>query len=196
MIDTNHITEECRKGNREAMKMLYERYSAKLLMVCRRYASCNDEAQDWLHEGWLKVFDTIQNYRGDGAIEGWLYIIMKNTALEMLKKQQKLKFSQIEDDGNYINDIHEGEFEELLDTYSVDVLLETMQLLSPQYKVVLNLYVVDNLSHKEIASQLGISENTSKSNLNRARKQLIEILRNKMRTDKNKNLRLANLYIK
>ncbi len=193
MTDPNHIIEGCRNGNRTAMKMLYEQHSARLLIVCRRYANNNEEAKDWLHEGWIRVFDTIKSFRGDGAIEGWLYMVMKNTALQMLHKQQKIKFLPLEEEENYIHDIQEGEFEELMDAYSAEVLLQIMQLLSPQYKLVLNLYVIDNLSHKEIASQLGISENTSKSNLNRARKQLIEILRNKMRTEKNKNLRMANL---
>ncbi len=177
MLGVENIIHECVKGNRFAMQLLYEQYSNKLLGISRRYAGNYDEAKDWMHEGWIRIFENIKNFRAEGTLEGWLCVVMRNTALEMVKKQNRFTYTRFEEFEIEYEDINEGEFEEMMDKFSEEDLLKTLDLLSPQYRMVFNMYVVEGLSHKETAVRLGISESTSKSNLNRARKQLIDILR-------------------
>jgi RNA polymerase sigma factor (sigma-70 family) len=143
-----------------------------MFAICLRYSRDQDEAKDNLQEGFIRVFGNLSSFKGTGSFEGWIRKIMINTALEKYRKYRKL-FSLDEDRGEedlvYVDPI-EGNI-------TADELIRIIQDLTPQYRMVFNLYALEGYSHKEISQMLGISEGTSKSNLSRARTILQEKLR-------------------
>ncbi len=165
MADTlQHIINGCRERNPLAQKELYELFKSKMFGICLRYAGNYDDAQDILQDGFIKVFEKIDQFGFKGAFEGWLRRIMVNTALE--KYRSSYQVINIHDNVKEINN-------EFADDFSTDIdaheLLRFVQELSPKYRIVFNLYAIEGYSHKEISDLLGISEGTSKSNLSRAR---------------------------
>ncbi len=171
MEDLIEIIEKCASGNTKAQEQLYTRFSPKMFGVCLRYAKNNVEAEDNLQEGFIKVFTHIKKFRNEGSFEGWIRRIMVNVSLEKFRKQQIMY--PVED----IN-IYESQkvADDVLDKISAEELLGLIQQLSPRYKMVFNLYVMEGYNHKEIAEEMGITVGTSKSNLARAR----EILKHKV----------------
>lgn len=173
MLDSiENIVEGCRRKDQLAQKLLYEQFSAKMYGVCLRYSGSPDDAQDILHEGFLKIFDKIGQYQSRGSFEGWIRRIMVNTALEKYRNQYRMTSMQ---DNQYVYD-NQG-IEEINENITAKELMQLIQELSPKYKVVFNLYAIEGYSHKEISKMLEISEGTSKSNLSRAR----SILQNKVK---------------
>lgn len=154
---------------------MYEEFAPQLFAVCVRYCKDRTEAEDLLHEGFIKIFEKIEQYRGEGVIGAWLRRIMVNTVIDELRNRQKITY--IDDTervfGNYADDI-EVEQDDEKDFYDVDInqVFELVKQMPEKYKMVFNLYVVEKYSHEKIASKLGISTGTSKSNLSRARKWL------------------------
>ena len=172
MFDEQGILKGCREGKRIAQKQLYERYVSPMLAICLRYSRSRDEAEDLLQEGFLKIFQNINTFRNHGSLEGWLKRIMINHALNQYKKNRKVPFTED------VEDIPETEIlfdnEEMEDSVKVppEKLLEMVQALPEGYKMVFNLFVFEEYTHKEIAETLNISENTSKTQLLKARRQL------------------------
>ncbi|MCH8904575.1 MAG: sigma-70 family RNA polymerase sigma factor [Bacteroidetes bacterium] len=158
------LVEGCRNNDRKSQEALYRRYSKKMFGVCLRYAKDRSTAEDILQEGFIKVFNGLKKFRGDGSLEGWVRRIMVNTAIENYRKTIRLHVvSDFEENG------HE-EFEEtILQKMHVDEILKLVQNLPDGFRTVFSLYVIDGYTHKEVAKQLGISEGTSKSQLARAR---------------------------
>lgn len=144
-------------------------FSARMFGVCLRYTGSREDAQDVLHEGFLKIYEKIEQFEFRGSFEGWIRRIMVNTALEKFRNQNKLVKSQ-----DSIEEFERSENTDLTDSITVKELLEMIKELSPQYRVVFNLYAIEGYSHKEISEMLGITEGTSKSNLSRARSILQE----------------------
>lgn len=165
----NKIIEGCKKGNREAGEQLYRMFSAKMFAVCIQYSKTREDAEDNLQDGFIKTLESIGQYSGKGSFEGWMKRIFITTALEKYRKRDLLQY--VED----VPDIMEEDVEENLGIPS-QVLFEFVNQLPEKYRLVFNLYVMEDMSHKEIASLLGISDGTSKSNLSRAK----EILRKKI----------------
>jgi RNA polymerase sigma factor (sigma-70 family) len=171
MVPDQEILEGCKSGERNAFGLLYEKYASTMLGICMRYCKRREEAEDILHEGFIKVFSNVSKFRGDGSFEGWIKRIMINTSLSHYHANLKHNFnssadeieempSDIEADGVYSN------------APSRSKLLSLIQDLPDGYRFVFNMYVFENFSHKEIAHVLGISVNTSKSQLAKARRQL------------------------
>lgn len=166
------ILKGCMEGKRGAQKLLYQAYVPTMMAVCMRYAHHRDEAEDLLQEGFLKVFQNIHSFRSQGSLEGWIKRIIINHALNHLKKARRTPF--FED----IDEIHERQIipaDEPVAVYSPlphETLLSLIQSLPPGYRVVFNLYAFEEYSHKEIAHELNISENTSKTQLLKARRML------------------------
>lgn len=158
------IIKGCISGKRKAQEQLFNLFSDEMFGVCLYYSKDYTEAEDTLHEGFMKVFQKIAQFSGKGSLVGWIKRIMINTALEKYRKQTQLY--AIGDEINLENDISP---ENVIDDLSVQDILNMVRELSPQYKMVFNLYAIDGYSHKEISEMLGISEGTSKSNLARAR---------------------------
>ena len=158
------VIQGCREGDLTAQKALYKSMSGKMFAVCLRYASDYHNAEDILQEGFIKVFLNIDKYRGEGSFEGWIRRIFVNTSIEQYRKNVKLyAVSEIEDTNISNHDSN------ALDTLMTEDLLRLIQTLSPGYKTIFNLFVMEGMSHAEIAQELGISEGTSKSQLARAR---------------------------
>lgn len=144
--------------------MLYQCLAPKMFGVCLRYSKDQTEAEDNMQDGFLKVFEKIGTFRHEGSFEGWVRRIMVNVALGRYRKNYLMHpvedvtvFDGPELDDHIISDISEKD------------LLKIIQELPPRYRMVFNLYVLDGLSHKEIADEMKISVGTSKSNLARAR---------------------------
>ncbi len=159
----------CIKNERLAQKRLYERFFGKMMSVCMRYASHREQATEILNMGFLKVFDSIKKFADKGGnLESWIYRIMVNTAIDYLRSEIRHQHSDIEktvyaeDTGDVISDL------------AAEQIFEMINQLSPAYRAVFNLYVVEGYNHNEIGELLGISEGTSKSNLAKARARLHE----------------------
>ena len=158
------ILKGCRKGKRKAQELLFRLYSDKMFGVCRYYTRDHSEAEDVLHDGFLKVFDKIDKYRGDGSLEGWIRRVIINTALERFRKQSRM-FAMTEVDDSIVDE----QYTNVEAQISASELMEIIMELTPKYRLVFSLYAIDGFSHKEISERLNISEGTSKSNLARAR---------------------------
>ncbi|MGZ3924106.1 MAG: RNA polymerase sigma factor, partial [Flavisolibacter sp.] len=143
---------------------LYDRFSPKMYGVCLRYAGNTEEAEDILQEGFIKIFNKINSYRGDGSFEGWIRRIFVNTAIEHFRKKTYLQ-PITETEENTV----EGKYLSVLDSLAEKDIVRLIQQLSPGYRTVFNMYVVEGYTHKQIADMLGISEGTSKSQLSRAK---------------------------
>jgi len=172
MLVDEAIIEGCVAGKRSAQNVLYRKYAAVMMAICMRYAQNRDEAEDILQEAFLKIFQNITSYRKEGSFEGWMKRVMINHALNYYRRNRKMPF--LED----ISTISETEIMEKNDEpamhapISADRLTTLIQMLPPGYRMVFNMYVFEEYSHKEISAELNISENTSKTQLLKARRML------------------------
>src|SRR3954465_4279614 len=151
---------------------LYQRFAPKMYGVCLRYAGNVEEAEDILQEGFIKVFNKMGSYRGEGSFEGWIRRIFVNTAIEHFRK--KIYVQPI---GDTEENTIEGKYLSVLDSLAEKDIIQLVQQLSPGYRTVFNMYVVEGYTHKQIAEMLGISEGTSKSQLSRAKQILQELVK-------------------
>lgn len=167
-MTVEELIEKCLKNNREAQKELYNTYKDKLFVLCLKYCANREDAQDVLQDAFVEIFQNISNFQNKGSFEGWIKKIAINQSITKYKKSIK----------NVSMDTDFKEEEEIeLDVLKItsEEILKAIQELPNQYRLVFNLYFLDELSHKEIAEMLHISEGTSKSNLHRAK----QILQNK-----------------
>ncbi len=167
--DFNDVIRDSINGSRRAQRILYNTLAGKMFGLCLRYAHDETEARDILQDGFVKVFKNLEQFRFQGSFEGWVRKIMVNTALEHFRKES-YQTASIED----VDFQDPGVGEKVLSGLSEKELLQMIRDLSPQYRVVFNLYAIEGYSHKEISQMLNISEGTSKSNLSRARNILKE----------------------
>ncbi|RNC67041.1 RNA polymerase sigma factor [Proteiniphilum sp. X52] len=167
------ILQQILRGNTVAMKEFYNTYSGYLTTVCSRYISNREDVKDVLQESFIKAFKAVKQfeYKGEGSLKAWTTRIVINEALKHLKKNQKLKVTNMPDrDLPDMADEQEPDFEEI----PTSVILEMIRTLPTGYRTVFNLYVFEQKSHKEIASILGIAENSSASQLHRAKSILVK----------------------
>lgn len=164
MEDFKAIISDCIAGNRKAQAKLYHQFAPKMFGVCLRYAKDSTEAEDNLQEGFIRVFTNLKSFRHDGSLEGWIRRIMVNVSLEKIRKQYLLypvEDVSVYDSVNFSDDV--------IAKMSADDLLQLIRELPPRYQLVFNLYVIEGMTHQEIAKEMEINEGTSKSNLARAR---------------------------
>ena len=171
-ISESDLIHGCMEGNRRMQEELYRRYSPRMYAVCLRYAANAEEAEDILQEGFIKIFKKLDSFRSEGSFEGWVRRIFVNTAIEQFRRKRYL-LPVTEKEENTI----EGKYISVLDELAEQDILSLVQELSPGYRTVFNMYVVEGYTHKEIAEMLGISEGTSKSQLSRAKVILQEMLK-------------------
>ncbi len=165
------IFDACLAGKRQAQEMLYNYFSPKMFGICLRYASDYHSAEDILQEGFIKVFNNLDRYRGDGSFEGWMKRIFINTSIEYYRKSLNLK-KNIE-----LDKAPEPAFASTaISGLATADLLKLVQKLPTGYRTVFNLYVIEGFPHKEIGQMLKISEGTSKSQLARARETLKKMI--------------------
>jgi RNA polymerase sigma-70 factor (ECF subfamily) len=175
--DLHEMIAQCKLGSRRAQNQIFEMFFGKMSSVCRRYISDRDESQDIVQTGFIKVFSNIEKYNGQGSFEGWVRRIMSNTAIDYIRKQKKIFVSVDATDYDWLA---EQESDELAWNQTLisetDRVMEEIQNLSPAYKLVFNMYVIEDYSHNEISELLGISVGTSKSNLSKAKRNLLKNL--------------------
>lgn len=163
-IPESDLIKGCLEGDRRMQEELYRRLSPRMYAVCLRYAGNAEEAEDILQEGFIKVFKKLESFRGEGSFEGWVRRVFVNTAIEHFRRKRYLQ-PVTEKEENTI----EGKSLSALDELGEKDILALVQQLSPGYRTVFNMYVVEGYTHKEIGDMLGISEGTSKSQLSRAK---------------------------
>jgi RNA polymerase sigma factor (sigma-70 family) len=156
--------EGCKRQNREAQHALYEFFSGKMYTLCCRYIKDKMEAEDVLVMAFTKIFERIDQYKNEGSFEGWIRRIMVNESLSYLRKNKNM---YLETDIEAAD--REPDYDRIESQMEAEDLMKLIASLPTGYRIVFNLYAVDGFSHQEIADQLGISENTSKSQLSRAR---------------------------
>lgn len=161
----------CIKNERLAQKRLYERFYGKMFGVCLRYSSHREQATEILNLAFLKVFKTIGSFAEKGSnLEAWIYRIMVNTAIDYLRAEIRHRHTDIE------NTIYVEDASNIISDMNAEDIMRMVNKLTPAYRAVFNLYVIEGYSHKEIGDTLGISEGTSKSNLAKARAKLQEMI--------------------
>ncbi|NDV57439.1 RNA polymerase sigma factor [Bacteroides sp. 519] len=159
----------CRRGESWARKKLYEMYAPAMMSLCLRYVGDKETARDLLQDGFIKVFTKMNTYSGTGAFGGWIYRIFMTTALEHLRKTEKMNvFTSIDE---YPDKLEDTEIS-ALDSLSADDLLSCVAELPVGYRTVFNLHAIEGYSHREIGEMLGISEITSRSQFIRSRSAL------------------------
>lgn len=169
------LIQACKENNPRAQKILFETYSARLMGVCLRYASNGDEAQDMLQDGFIKIFQKLNTFSGEGAFGGWMRRTMVNTCLDQIRKNNRIGYAvEIEKvEIDYVDN------EDALSKMRTQELLGLIQKLPEGYRIVFNMFVIEGYSHKEIAKELEITESTSKSQLRKAKirlqKEIIEL---------------------
>lgn len=159
------MLEGCKANKEHAQRFLFNRYARIMTGVCLRYADTYEEAQDIVQDAFIKVFKKIGTFSGKGSLEGWIRRIMVNTALDYLRSIKNERFNIAVDDVQY--KLKEDQL--VISSLQAEDLLKIIQTLPTGYRTVFNMYAIEGYSHKEIASELSISENTSKSQYSRAR---------------------------
>lgn len=170
----NRLIEGCVKQERRAQKQLYEQYQGKLMAVCMRYSNNYEDARDILHEGFVKIYKKIGTYKPTHSLDSWMKRIMINTAIDHYRKNKKHR-NQVDVSTAYY--LHDEDSDAALKNLSANEILALIQQLTPAYRAVFSLYVVEEYNHREIAEMLKISEGTSKSNLAKARARLRELIK-------------------
>jgi RNA polymerase sigma factor (sigma-70 family) len=166
-ITEKELIKGCKQNKALAQKQVYDLYASKMLGLCKRYIKNIDEAEDVMINGFLKVFDKIEQFKEEGSFEGWIKRIIVNDCLNQLRKQ-KMVFVETE-----TAQIAENQSFSYIDSqFDTEYLLQMIDELPTGYKTVFNLYAIEGYSHQEIGNMLGISESTSKSQLSRAKAQL------------------------
>lgn len=164
-ISESDLIKGCIAGDRRMQEELYRRFSPKMYAVCLRYANNADDAQDLLQEGFIKVYRNLHRFRAEGSFEGWIRRVFVNTSIEHFRKKSTRLSMVTDKEENTIEDADITAIHKLAEKDIINIIQE----LSPGYRTVFNLYVVEGYSHKEIGELLGISEGTSKSQLARAK---------------------------
>lgn len=162
------LSEYCRRGDSAARKQLYERYSGRLFGICLRYATDRDQAQDILHDGFIKIYGSFDKFswRGEGSLRAWMERVMINTALQILRKNSVMnRVVELDEARELVERPEDDETESI----PHKVLLEFINELPTGYRTVFNLYVFEEKPHKEIARLLGINEKSSASQFYRAK---------------------------
>ena len=161
------IVRGCRKGNGRAQSELYDRYSGRFLGLCRRYIGSIDEAEDIMIGGFMKIFEKIHQYKGQGSFEAWMTRIMVNESLTYIRKNKNMSLNVSIEAADREPDYRTAETH--LDAEQLLALVDELPI---GYRTIFNLYVMEGYSHKDISELLNISEGASKSQLSRAKVQL------------------------
>ena len=172
-----HI-ERCALNNRESQKKIYTSFYGYAMAVCDRYTNNQDDALEILNDGFLKIFKEVHRYKPAysdviSSFKGWLRKIMVYTAIDHFRKNHKYAFTAELDNG--VIQVS-APAETPLDRLSYEEIIRAVQKLTPDYRTVFNLFIIEGFTHEEISGKLGISTGTSKSNLAKARRQLQKIL--------------------
>ena len=171
--DINSVIAACLADDQQAQKALIKLFYSYAKSISLRYASNNEEAEEIMNDGFLKVFSNLSKYDHSQPFKAWLRTIVVNTAIDYYRKNQKYAFTT-ELDNVEVTDLSE----DVISKISAEEILSLVQKLPPAYRMVFTLYVIEGYNHREIAELLGIKEGTSKSNLQDARRKLQVMIKN------------------
>ena len=164
-MDDSTLVKECIKGNAKAQRLLFDKFSKKMLGVCLRYSNSQEEAEDVLQEGFIKAFSKLSDFSHEGSLEGWIRRIMTNTAIDSIRKNTKFLKDISIDKVDY--QIGNNDF--IVEGLNAEDLMKLINSMPNGYKVIFNMFAIEGYSHIEISTTLGISESTSKSQYMRAK---------------------------
>lgn len=184
-MDDSQLIIACKKKNRNAQKVLYEKYAPTMMTVCLRYCKNDDTARDLLHDGFIQVFTRIDSYEGKGSFEGWLRRIFVNVALENYRQEQKkVRFIdeyryELSEENNMIQD-------DALDIENIprSQVMNMIRELPSGYRTIFNLFIFEDMSHRQIGELLGINEAASRSQFFRAKTLLQKKIQTMLKKDK------------
>ena len=169
-MSDSELVSECLKGKSSAQRTLFQLHSGKMLAVSLRYMGSTMEAEEVLQESFIKVFEKLKQWKGDGPLGGWIRIIVVNTALTRIKNNKKFRLDKNIDDAVSLSDNGEDQLEAL----QAEDLMKLIAQMPDGYKTVFNLFVVEGYGHKEIADLMGISESTSKTQFLKGKNWLVK----------------------
>jgi RNA polymerase sigma-70 factor (ECF subfamily) len=180
------IIESCIKGDLMSQQTLYKAFYGKMLVICMRYAKDKDEALDILQDGFVKVFEKLKNFEFKGSLEGWIRRIMVNTAIDNIRKRKDVFTKtdpelELELDSIADEEMNDDELEKIK-SLKAEIIIKLIQQLSPAYRTVFNMFVIENMTHAEIAERLNINIGTSKSNLAKAKIKLRQLVNEYIKT--------------
>ena len=172
-MEEKQLIEGCIRGEPRARKTMYELHAPAMLSVCRRYVCNSETARDLLHDGFVKLFTKIHTYSGSGSFIGWMKRIFVTTALEYLRRHQRLlRGVEVEK-----CDVQDAEPDvSLFEHLSANDLFDCVARLPDKCRIVFNMYAIEEYTHVEIAKELAISEGTSRSQYARARQLLQKMI--------------------
>ena len=170
-----YIIKKCITGNRSAQKALYDEFSGDMFKICLSYAKDYDQANDLLQEGFLKVFQKLHKYKMTGSLGGWIRTVVVNTCIDFYRSDKWSKNKETFEP-NSAADVDSAVYNKAHQIFEQEDFLKITKELPPGYRAILNLYFLEDYSHKEIAEKLNISVGTSKSQLYKAKNYLKNIL--------------------
>ena len=161
----------CVAKEKWALKIIYEQHYSSMMLVCRRYSNNDEDALDILHDGFIKVFRYMEKYQPGTSLQAWIRRIMINTSIDYYRKESRRRTENLETAYDLSSNLPD-----VISELSAKEILKSLRLLTPAYRSVFNLYVMEGYSHREIGEMLNITESTSRSNLVKARGKLKAIL--------------------
>lgn len=183
MLTEKVLIQNCIRHDRNAQKILFEKFSGKMMTVCSRYINSRDDAFAVLNNAFMKVFKSIAQFKTEGSLEAWIKKIVINCAIDFIRadKSYNRQIQLVADDypEKEVAALDEGDVE-YLNSVSIDELVQFINELSPVTKSVFNLFAIDEFSHRQIGEKLGISEGTSRWHLSEARKKLQYRIKNRI----------------
>ncbi len=176
-MNSDHMSDEelvfgCVRKEAQAQEYLFKTFSGKMLGLCSRYADSTEEAEDIMQDAFVKIFQKIDTFKGNGSLEGWMKRIMVNTALDAFRKNKNFRHSIDIETIEYTSET----YQHVLETIGAKDLMKLMKTMPKGFRTVFNLYAIEGYAHKEIAEMLEITESTSKSQYSRARVYLQKML--------------------
>jgi RNA polymerase sigma-70 factor (ECF subfamily) len=171
-LTEQELVEGCRRGDDVARRQLYERYAGKMMAICMRYMGNREEAEDLLHDGYIKLYGSFDKFdwQGEGTLPAWMARVMANLALQRLRKNDVMSQTvELENTAELRDDVDRPDEGPDIETIPKKVLMQFIEELPPGYRAVFNMHVFEGKNHIEIGKELGINNKSSASQLVRAR---------------------------
>jgi len=164
-MNEKELVQEVLKGQQTAQKQLFDKYAPQMMTICNRYSKSPDQASDMLQEGFITVFQKLEQFDGSGSLAGWIRRVIVTSALNVLRKEKKFNYSEEVESAIGV----ESNFTDAISEMSYQELTALIQKMPKGYRTVFNLFAIEGYSHKEIASLLEVSESTSKTQYRKAK---------------------------
>ena len=171
------IIKGCINGDAKSQKALYDQFGPVLMGLCMRYAQNREDAEEIFHDALMKVFRSLDSFKGDSKLKTWISRIGVNTALDFLRKKKNALL--VEHISDYALEIKDSDVEQDI-SLEAETAMKMMSQLSTNQQIIINMFVVDEMSHKEIAMQLNISEEASRAQYSRAKRALADLVTKKL----------------